>query len=901
MANRYRNLIYSTAEYTKVYKGFRGVELNGSSSITSSDRLAYAQNVYKDYDGDGADVIESVPGFRCFAHYEEPIHSLFYMHSSSGGEDYIIAHVANKLMRHPVSDIYLEDTYGEEIATLEDTKSFGFEYGRNLYIMDGSTIYCINEDGECSTIGQDGIYPYIPTTHVSGEPYEQRNLLIEDFKEEYYLVDPKVYLHASDGVKYGITDPILNLCTVKGIKDDSDDQIYIPAYVNMSGISYKVVSVDSHAFENNQNLKEIYLPDGMTKIGDKAFAGCTNLTTVVTSSTVTHIGEKAFYNCAKLNSLYLSAGLSYVGAAAFSACPSLTCINYELSSEELNLIDGKDIITQKSISYNTTYDQLCITLPLNGKVDDVEYVTLNGEEAEYEPRYEGEYVKSVTVKFASLVDVTNVKVEIKGTLAPLSDEWSEEMSALTPCTSYAAIAGCTIAEVFDNRVFLSGNPNFPNTVFYTEMPKDNHEKEMYVGVYNYFNDGSGRYKVKSLLAVRDMLAVFKEGDDGSGSIFYHKKEAVDQGAVHTIYPVAYVHSGICSTGVSLSFLDDPVFLTKDGLMALNSENINYQRNVVCRSHNVNYALLKEDLSKASLCEWLGYLVVGVNGKIFLADSRSIFSHPTGAREYEWFYLTDIGGYIDDELLFRYSKNPPSGFLSHPTLAGEVVVSDCIYSVAINGQAYFYVMENQNKYAIELTEEYIGGDFHPATVFISYDNLLFFATENGHICVFNNDMRGVAPQSVMDSDEYDEVEYAALMGNRIHPYYYSFDHHPAKYVIKTSLDDCGIPHLTKNTVKNSLIVKAKSYAANSIKCDIVTDSQDSVHISSFPTAGTSFDDFDFSDMPWNVPRYLATALPEKEKRWIEKQVILSCDKFASPLSVYSISYRYTIKGNIKNNI
>ena len=282
-----------------------------------------------------------------------------------------------------------------------------------------------------------------------------------------------------------------------------------------------------------------------------------------------------------------------LGASIFTGCQSLSSVNYELGEDELELIGGVSAIKEKNIHFNSAYELLRITLPLHGKVEGIEYVTINGEEAEYELGDDGEYYKDVTVTFPTLADVTNVKVEIKGMLAPLKDDWSKEMSAITPCTSYAAIAGCTTAEVFDNRVFLSGNPNFPNTVFYTETPKSNHEGEMYVGMYNYFNDGNGRYKVKSMLAVRDMIAVFKEGDDGSGSIFYHKKEAVSLGAINTVYPVAYVHSGICSTGGCLSFLDDPVFLTKDGLMALDHENINYQRNIVCRSHNVNYTLLKE--------------------------------------------------------------------------------------------------------------------------------------------------------------------------------------------------------------------------------------------------------------------------------------------------------------------
>ena len=121
------------------------------------------------------------------------------------------------------------------------------------------------------------------------------------------------------------------------------------------------------------------------------------------------------------------------------------------------------------------------------------------------------------------------------------------------------------------------------------------------------------------------------------------------------------------------------------------------------------------------------------------------------------------------------------------------------------------------------------------------------------------------------------------------------------MIKTSLDDCGIPHLTKNTVRKSLVIKAKSYIPEAISCEVVTDGSDETYIGNFPYSETGFDDFDFSTMPWSVSRYTATALSEKEKRWIEKQVILSSEKYASPLSVYSISYRYTIKGKIKNNV
>ena len=139
-----------------------------------------------------------------------------------------------------------------------------------------------------------------------------------------------------------------------------------------------------------------------------------------------------------------------------------------------------------------------------------------------------------------------------------------------------------------------------------------------------------------------------------------------------------------------------------------------------------------------------------------------------------------------------------------------------------------------------------------------------------------------------------------MGNRLHPYFYSFAKHTPTYVIRTALDDCGIPHLTKSTVKKSLVVKAKSEVPDAIRCDVKADEREPTYVDSFPAARSGFDTLSFDAAPWYVGRYGAVALGENEKRWIEKQITLSSKCFESPIAIYSISYRYTIKGKIKNN-
>ncbi len=902
MANRYRNLIYSTAEYTRVYRGFCGVELNASASISSDSRLSYAKNMYKDYEGDGADVIESVPGFRCFAHYGKHIHALYYQRSPSGGEDHLIIHVKNQLIRHPVLDIYEKNTTGEVIATVENTKSFGFEYGKYFYVMDTKRILQIDEDGKCRTIGDSSSYPYVPTTYVSGEAYEQRNLLVRDFKEEYYVADPRAYFYSTDGLKYTVTDPDLCYCAVSGVDEGIEGEIYLPAYVNVAGARHKVTKVSDEAFLGNTNITGVYIPEGISEIGSGAFKNCTSLLTVVTPSTLTSIGDGAFLGCTKLTTFYLGAKISSIGSSAFSGCSSLLSVNYSATAENLTKVEGKEELGSKVVNYGVRYEAVRIALPFHDDVEAIGSVKVNGTEVEYDASDNGTSFTEAIITLPSFEDATGITVVIEGKLQPLKEGWAADMTTLSDISPYQAIVGCRIAEVFDGRIFLSGNPDFPNTVFYTESPRQGQDSALYVGRYNYFCDGVGSCKVSSLLAVRDMLAVFKVEDDGSGSIFYHKKESTSEGVLGTIYPVAYVHSGVSATGGALNFLDDPVFLTDNGVMALNRENINYQRNIACRSHNVNYYLLNEDLSKASLCEWLGYLVVGINGKIFLADSRATFSHPAGSREYEWFFLEDIGAYKGDNTVYRYSPDAYADASVHPTLVGEAADHSAVISQADeNGEMYYYALLDGVKYRVVPTEEMSGGDFFPATVFISHKNRLFFATDDGHVCVFNNDMRGVAPESIKSSPDFDEDVYLASMGHRLHPLFYSFAGHAPSYVIRTSLDDCGVPHLTKNTVKKSLVIKAKSAITDAIRCDVLTDAGEPKYVGAFPIVGADFSDFDFTNPPWQVSDYTSYVLGEKEKKWIEKQITLSAEGFASPISLYSISYRYVIKGKIKNNV
>ena len=60
------------------------------------------------------------------------------------------------------------------------------------------------------------------------------------------------------------------------------------------------------------------------------------------------------------------------------------------------------------------------------------------------------------------------------------------------------------------------------------------------------------------------------------------------------------------------------------------------------------------------------------------------------------------------------------------------------------------------------------------------------------------------------------------------------------------------------------------------------------------------DIDFSALCLSAQRYSTLPVQEREQGWVEKRISLYSDEFRSPIGIYSIIYRYKIKGKLKLN-
>ncbi len=191
------------------------------------------------------------------------------------------------------------------------------------------------------------------------------------------------------------------------------------------------------------------------------------------------------------------------------------------------------------------------------------------------------------------------------------------------------ITNCTIATVFDNRVFFSGNKNYPNTVWHCSL--DNTE---YFSDLDYYNEGSDTSAIKAMVAGNNALWVIKETSQGNNTIFYHTPTIDSE--YGKIYPSTHSNISVGCVGQAINFNDDIVFFSERGMEGI-SGDITSEQVLSHRSSLIDAKLLAEpNYKNMILQEWKGYLLVFIDNHVYLADSRAKYTNGDHF-EYEWYY------------------------------------------------------------------------------------------------------------------------------------------------------------------------------------------------------------------------------------------------------------------------
>lgn len=230
------------------------------------------------------------------------------------------------------------------------------------------------------------------------------------------------------------------------------------------------------------------------------------------------------------------------------------------------------------------------------------------------------------------VDYVGGKITFdKAPAAPLTDgQDNVSIEFKKTSTKYKdCILGCTLLQVFDNRVFVSGNPDYPNTVWHCSL-----DDPTYFADLDYYNEGLDAAQIKGIVAGNNVLWVFREPSQANTTVFYHSPTIDSE--YGKIYPSQ--HSSITTgcVGRAINFNDDIIFFSERGMEGI-SGDITTEQAVAHRSSFVDRKMIAEaDYENMILAEWEGYLLVFIGNKVFLADSRTAFTYENHI-EYEWFY------------------------------------------------------------------------------------------------------------------------------------------------------------------------------------------------------------------------------------------------------------------------
>ena len=96
--------------------------------------------------------------------------------------------------------------------------------------------------------------------------------------------------------------------------------------IDFTNYASNPLAYGAELYLNGQVIKDLTIPDNVTKIGAYAFSGCSSLTSVTIPGGVTSIEGWTFSDCISLTSVSIPSSVTSIGGSAFLGCSSLTSV-----------------------------------------------------------------------------------------------------------------------------------------------------------------------------------------------------------------------------------------------------------------------------------------------------------------------------------------------------------------------------------------------------------------------------------------------------------------------------------------------------------------------------------------------------------------------------------------------
>ena len=251
------------------------------------------------------------------------------------------------------------------------------------------------------------------------------------------------------------------------------------------------------------------------------------------------------------------------------------------------------------------------------------------------------------------IDFTNGRITLNGKTTEDEKNGLSNIIVTFACDRQNAdlIQNCEIGEYFGadgltDRLFLSGNNNYPNSDFYSEAND-----------FTFFSAGSqtnmGNTAVIGYTRLTDgTLAILKEDSQQEASVYYRSGKVVSSGDVSEFGEKFSTFAGASGIGAISRYAigtlaGDNLFLSKSGVFGLElSSNIATTERFAKERSSYIAKKLKEhnDLSKAVSIVYDNRYLLFIDNVVYVADARTK-SRAKGSMsdtfDYEWYYWDNI--------------------------------------------------------------------------------------------------------------------------------------------------------------------------------------------------------------------------------------------------------------------
>ena len=206
------------------------------------------------------------------------------------------------------------DSYGEKFITLdcEDGVQISNEGVSFIFVVPPVTF---NQGFTVTAIDTDGnIYQKSTSNKIEITRNIIKSMPALSNTDLQYDILPTVTYTSTEELQ--IKEDLLNSCYVTYHTYDGD---------NSNGCIKLMDKCIKYGIFSGSTIGSIAIPNGITKIDDRAFSSCTNLTSVSIPESVTSIGQCAFEKCVTLTDINIPDGIDYL-YSTFSGCTSLESI-----------------------------------------------------------------------------------------------------------------------------------------------------------------------------------------------------------------------------------------------------------------------------------------------------------------------------------------------------------------------------------------------------------------------------------------------------------------------------------------------------------------------------------------------------------------------------------------------